>query len=137
MSTKNVSQFGPAVRPAIGDIYIYECLVLLYRLETFSNRSSLITFYSYVEFTLKRKKSRFPDYQDINDFLIMFLAHNQKNLVDSFLLKFLTNVKNVKTFFSKIVKLTSYDKSVTVFCMPLIKIVPFLFVCKNGGILYI
>ena len=90
-----------------------------------------------MEFTLKRKKSRFPDYQEINDFLIMFLAHNQKNLVDSFLLKFLTNVKNVKTFFSKIVKLTSYDKSVTVFCMPLIKIVPFLFVCKNGGILYI
>ena len=28
---KNFSLIGPAVWPAIGNIYIYECLVLLYR----------------------------------------------------------------------------------------------------------
>ena len=33
MSTKNVILFGPAFRPAIGDIYIYECLVLISRLK--------------------------------------------------------------------------------------------------------
>ena len=32
VSTKNVSPFGPAVWPAMGNIYVYnECLVLLYR----------------------------------------------------------------------------------------------------------
>ena len=31
VSTKNFSQFGPAVWPAIGNNNVYECLILLYR----------------------------------------------------------------------------------------------------------
>ena len=32
-SLKKLGQFGPAVWPAIGNIYIHECLVLLYKID--------------------------------------------------------------------------------------------------------
>ena len=50
VSTTNFIPIGPAVWPPIGNIYIYECLVLLYRFTDFSNKRRVFKLFFFFFF---------------------------------------------------------------------------------------